>query len=74
MINNEQRELLIFGSNMRCYFSLAQVYLEVACELVRLIKKDNGLNMNSNFLYDDLLCVEYSCYAYYFISYDYVYC
>ena len=55
MIKNDQREVLIFGSSMGCYFGLAQVYLEVACEVVHLNKKDNGLSMNLHVLYDYLL-------------------
>ena len=31
----------------KMYLSLAQVYLEVACEVVHLSKKDNELSMNS---------------------------
>ena len=37
----------------KMYLSLAQVYLEVACEVVYLSKKDNELNMHSYKLDDD---------------------
>ena len=40
MIKNDQRKVLSFGSRMKCYLSLAQVYLEVACDMVNLIKRD----------------------------------
>ena len=50
MIKNDQKEVLSFGSNMGCYLSLAQVYLEVACQVVHLSKKDNELSMNSYML------------------------
>ena len=40
MIKNDLREVLSFGSSMGCYLSLAQVYLEVACGVVHLSKKD----------------------------------
>ena len=74
MIKNDQRDVVIFGSIMGCYFSLAQVYWEVAGEVVHLSKKYNKLSMNSYMLYDALLWLCYLCYAYVFISYDYVYC
>ena len=45
MIKNDQIEELNFGINMRCYLSLEQVYLEVACEVIYLSKKDNELSM-----------------------------
>ena len=57
MINNDRRDLLSFGSSMGCYLSLAQVYLEVACKVVHLSKKDNDLSMNLHMLYGDLLCL-----------------
>ena len=47
MINNDQREVRIFSGSMGCYLSLAQVYLEVSCEVVNLSYKDNALCMNS---------------------------
>ena len=59
-VNNDQddqREVLSFCSSMGCYLSLAQVYLEVACEVVLLSKKDNELSMNSFMLYNVLLCL-----------------
>ena len=40
MIKNDQREVLSLGSSMGCHLGLAQVYLEVACDVVHLSKKD----------------------------------
>ena len=47
MIKDDQRDVISFGSCMGCYLSLALVYLEVACEVVHLSKKDNDFSMNS---------------------------
>ena len=74
MIKNDQREALSFGSSMGCNVSLAQVYLDVACDVVNLSKKYNDLSMNSYILYNALLFLWYLYYPYVFISYDYVYC
>ena len=43
----DQIDVLSFGSIMEWYLSLELAYLEVACELVHLSKKDNDLSMNS---------------------------
>ena len=52
MIKNDQREVLSFGSSQGCYLSLGQIYLEVACEVLNLSKKDNEVSMNYYMLYD----------------------
>ena len=57
MTKNDQREVLSLDSSMGCYPCMTQVYLEVACEVVHLSKKDNELNMNSYMFYDPLLCL-----------------
>ena len=57
MIKNDQRDVFDFGNGTVRYLSLAQVYLEVACEVVLLSKKDNELSMNSFILYNVLLCL-----------------
>ena len=54
---NDLREVLIFGKTLVCYLSLAQVYLEVACEELHLSMKDNNVCMNSYMLYDALVCL-----------------
>ena len=59
MIKNNQRELPRFGSSMGCYLSLAQVYLEVACEVVHFSKKENELSMKS-----------YTCFMMLYYAYD----
>ena len=74
MIKNDQREVLSLDSSMGCYFSLAQVYLKVDCEVMHLNKKDNNLSMHLHMLYDDLLCLLYSFYVHAIISFEYVYC
>ena len=50
MIKNDQRDVFDFGNGTVRYLSLAQVYLEVACEVFHLSKKDNELSMNSYML------------------------
>ena len=72
MIKNDQRYVLSFGSRMGCYLILALIYLEVACDVVHLHKKDIELRMKSYVFYDTLVCLRYSSYAYVFISYNYV--
>ena len=49
--------VLSFSSSMGCYLRLALMYLEVVCDVVHLSKKDIELRMNSDMLYDDLLCL-----------------
>ena len=55
MIKNDQREILRYGSSMGCYLSFAQVYLEVACGIVHLSKKDEKVSMNTYMIYHALL-------------------
>ena len=42
MIKYDKREVLNFGSSTGCYIKYAQVYLEVACDMVYLSKKDKN--------------------------------